>query len=94
MNNDRSSPFLNLEKIYQENFHYLSSYLINLTSNKQLTEDIIQETFLKLLKSPEKIKQVSYIRSWLVVNVRNTLIDHYRKKVLASYGMMKNCKDF
>lgn len=80
MQKDQKSPFSYIEKVYRENYLYLKRFLIKLTSDEHLSEDIIQETFSKILRSPERLKEVTYVRSWLVVNVKNSLIDFHRKK--------------
>lgn len=80
MNNDHLNPFSSIEREYKENYHYLKRFLIKLTRDEFIAEDIIQEVFSKLLKSPDKIYEVNHIRSWLTINAKNALIDYMRKK--------------
>ncbi|SFL72626.1 RNA polymerase sigma-70 factor, ECF subfamily [Gracilibacillus orientalis] len=72
--------FQRIEDIYKENYWYLKKILITLTKDEFISEDIIQEVFSKLLKNPEQIKEINYLKSWLGKSAKNAYIDYYRKK--------------
>lgn len=76
----KNNPFQPIEDIYEAHYHYLLYFLIGLTKNEALAEDMIQDLFAKLLMTPESIADVTYMRSWLITSAKNNLIDHYRKK--------------
>lgn len=76
----KNNLFQQIEVIYEAHYLYLKNFLIGLTKNDALAEDIIQELFAKILTSPNRILEVTYMKSWLVQSAKNTLIDHYRKK--------------
>lgn len=76
----KDNAFDLIEKKYNENYNYLRNFLNKITHDENLTEDLIQETFFKLLRNPEHVLDVKYFRSWLITCARNLLIDHYRKK--------------
>lgn len=69
-----------IEEVYNEHYHYLRHFLIGLTKNEELADDIIQDLFAKILLTPNRILKVNYMKSWLIKSAKNTLIDHYRKK--------------
>ncbi|WP_042475617.1 RNA polymerase sigma factor [Bacillus ndiopicus] len=73
-------PFELVETIYLEHYLYLKNYLIKLTKNEAIAEDIIQELFTKILKDPAKLIEVTYIKSWLIKSAKNTLLDYYKKR--------------
>ena len=58
-------------------YHYLLSQ-----SNKELAEDVVQTTWLKVMKtysaSQQHSKPQSNVKSWLFTIARNTLIDEFR----------------
>ncbi|PFG05289.1 RNA polymerase sigma factor [Bacillus sp. es.034] len=89
----RKDTFSLIEKEYTMNYSYLKNFLVKLTNDQNLAEDVVQEVFSRLLKEPEKILEVQYIKSWLVSVSKNILIDHYRKKkphLLDEVDLMEN----
>ncbi|CAM3997977.1 RNA polymerase sigma factor [Mesobacillus zeae] len=72
--------FTLIEEVYREHYLYLKHFLLKLSSDEKLAEDIIQEVFSKILLHPNQIFDVKYMRSWLITSAKNLLIDHYRKK--------------
>ncbi|MEB3752711.1 RNA polymerase sigma factor [Geobacillus icigianus] len=80
MKKSHEDAFSLIEDVYKEHYLYLKRFLLKITSDEKLIEDVIQEVFSKMLLNPEKILEVKYIRSWLMVSTRNLLIDHFRKK--------------
>ncbi len=48
--------------------------------NREVAEDLVQETFLSGLKSLEKFRRDCPEKSWLYNILRNKIIDHFRKK--------------
>ncbi|ANB57242.1 RNA polymerase sigma factor, sigma-70 family protein [Anoxybacillus sp. B7M1] len=80
MKKSHEDAFSLIEDVYKKHYLYLKRFLLKITSDEKLIEDVIQEVFSKMLLNPEKILEVKYIRSWLMVSTRNLLIDHFRKK--------------
>lgn len=58
---------------------YLFSYAMSRVFQRELSEDLVQETFLSALKSKEKFKGESKEKTWLTSILKNKIIDHYRK---------------
>lgn len=75
-----TNPLELIEEIYKEHYVYLRNFLRGLTKNDDFADDIIQELFAKILVKPSSILDVTYMKSWLVKGVKNTLLDHYKKK--------------
>ncbi len=65
------------KKIYDQHIGYIQFYLRKLNMNKEETDDITQEIFLRLYKNLSKIESKK-IRSFLTVTARNLVIDNYR----------------
>ena len=74
------NPLVRVEEIYNEHYVYLKNFLIGLTKDGEVADDIIQELFSKILLNPTSVLKVTYMKSWLVRGAKNTLIDHYKKK--------------
>jgi RNA polymerase sigma-70 factor (ECF subfamily) len=55
-------------------YHYLLSQ-----SNKELAEDVVQATWLKVMKTSKQVNQQKNVKSWLFTIARNSLIDEFRR---------------
>ena len=49
--------------------------------NREIAEDLVQDTFLSGLSSLDKFRRDCPEKSWLYNILRNKIIDHFRKKV-------------
>lgn len=59
---------------------YLYSIAVIRTRNKQVAEDIVQETLLFAYKSRDGFRGESTERTWLTAILNNKITDHFRKK--------------
>lgn len=50
------------------------------TSSKEVSEDLVQETFLSAVKGFDGFKKDSQPKTWLFAILNNKIIDFYRKK--------------
>lgn len=57
----------------------LFRFLFNMTRQKELSEDMVQNVFLRMLKYPDNFKGFGEFRTWMYHIARNVLIDHFRK---------------
>ena len=55
------------------------------TSSKELSEDLVQETFISGFKSFDKFENRSKPKTWLITILNNKIIDHFRKSSKVSY---------
>jgi RNA polymerase sigma factor (sigma-70 family) len=63
------------------NMSYLRSFALKLTKNTIDSEDLVQETLIKILDNRSKYNVESgSFRSWITVIMRNIFINDYRKK--------------
>ncbi len=69
-----------LKKIYEEYKQDVFKYLVSLTHDISLSEDLVSETFLGALKSLHKFKGQSTIKTWLFSIARNKWYEHLRKE--------------
>lgn len=60
-----------MEEIYKEYAQKVYSYLLNLTNNKDIAEELLQETFYSAVKNINKFKYESSIKTWLYVIAKN-----------------------
>lgn len=58
----------------------LRPFAINLTHNREESEDLIQDTFYRALANKEKFAEGTNIKAWLFTIMRNIFINNYRRK--------------
>jgi len=58
---------------------YLFNYTITRVSDRDIADDLVQETFFSGLKSAKNFKGEASERTWLVSILKRKIIDHYRK---------------
>ena len=58
---------------------YLFNYTITRVSDREIAQDLVQETFLAGLKSMANYKGEASERTWLISILKRKIIDHYRK---------------
>jgi len=67
------------EKIYTEYYQSIYRYLLTLTSNSHIAEEITQETFFKALKNIKKYNPDYKMLTWLCNIAKNTYYTMYKK---------------
>lgn len=62
-------------------YDYVSGFLLKNTGDETLSEDLTQETFLKMIRSIEKYDTggSASFGTWLITIVKNCYIDHLRR---------------
>ncbi|MCI0696436.1 sigma-70 family RNA polymerase sigma factor [candidate division KSB1 bacterium] len=58
---------------------YLYSYALLRVRNRELAEELVQETFLAALKSCKNFAQQSSERTWLIGILKHKIVDHFRR---------------
>lgn len=73
---------LHIEQLYAAYHRDVYHFALYYTNNKQEAEDITQETFLKVLKQLNRLKDKSKVKTWILSIARNTTVDiHRRQKI-------------
>lgn len=79
----RGDPLL-LDQLIVEYQHRLLRYLLYLTSNRELAEDIFQETWMRVLLRGAQFNGNARFDTWLFTIARNLVIDFRRRRTMAS----------
>ena len=66
------------EKIYNDYFKLVYKYLLFLTNNADISEDLAQETFYKAITKIHTFKNKSKISTWLCQIAKNLLLNEVR----------------
>jgi RNA polymerase sigma-70 factor, ECF subfamily len=64
--------------------HRLFRYLLYLTGNRELSEDLFQETWMRVLQRGGQYNGAARFDTWLFTIARNLVIDVRRKRTMAS----------
>ena len=68
-----------IEKMYKENFQIVYKYLVCLTHNKDISEELTQETFYKAIQKINTFKNNCKISIWLCQIAKNLWYDEVKK---------------
>ena len=58
---------------------YLFNYTITRVNDREVAQDLVQDTFFAGLKSMKNFKGEASERTWLISILKRKIIDHYRK---------------
>lgn len=64
--------------------HRLLRYLLFLTGNRELADDLFQDVWMRVLVRGAQFNGQARFETWLFTIARNLVIDHRRKRVVAS----------
>ena len=83
---------ISLEDIYKKYYSIIFKYLMSLTKNTDLSEELTQETFYKMIKKINTYNEKSKFVVWLCEIAKNTYYDYLRKnkKILIKYEINEN----
>lgn len=70
------NAFMSLYDMYAE---MLLNYGLCITSDKELVKDCVQDVFIKLI-SKSRIYKLHKVTSYLLISLRNRLLDEFRRK--------------
>lgn len=77
------------EAIYREYWRRLFDFALAKTSDRDVSEEIIQGLFVEIWEKRNELR-ISNVRSYLFVSVRNRVIDHYNQKLFADLEVAEN----
>lgn len=76
-----------IEKLYLEYKQDIYNYLLSITHDHTLSEDLLSETFVKAIYSIGSFKEKSSIKTWLFGIARNLWLQSLRKdKAIVEYS--------
>ncbi len=92
LKNERN-PEMNSQKFKEEIVSMqgkLNHFALSLTCNTDDANDLVQETYLKVLSSEDKYEEDTNLKAWMLTIMRNTFINDYRKRKRANEVMSDN----
>ncbi len=86
----RRDPDL-LDRLIEQYQHRLLRYLVYLSGNRELAEDLFQETWIRVLERGHQYDGKHEFSTWLYAVARNLTIDYLRKRSPVSLdGLMED----
>jgi RNA polymerase sigma-70 factor, ECF subfamily len=77
-----------LDRLILQYQHRLLRYLLFLTGNREIAEDLFQETWMRVLTRGTQYNGSARFDTWLFTIARNLVIDFRRKRTMASLEEM------
>jgi len=78
--------------LYARYYRQLYRYLFNMTRQKELSEDMVQNIFVRMLKYPARFAGFGEFRTWMYHIARNVLYDHTTK--MKKLPAMSDIRDY
>ncbi|MCA1054686.1 RNA polymerase sigma factor SigX [Rossellomorea aquimaris] len=68
------------DELYAKYHQDVFNFLIYMVHNRQQAEDLVQEVYIRVLKSYQNFEGKSSEKTWLFSIAKNVAIDHFRKQ--------------
>ncbi len=72
------------EKIWNGFSTRLLAFINGKVNNREIAQDILQDTFLKIHLKLDTVKDSKKLTSWIYQLTRNSIVDHFRKQKIGS----------
>ncbi len=82
-----------LDRLIEQYQHRLYRYLLYLTRNPQLAQDLFQDTWVRVLERGSQYSARYKFETWLLSIARNLVIDNVRRKHPTSFSEMESEDD-
>jgi RNA polymerase sigma-70 factor (ECF subfamily) len=76
----RQGKAAGLERIYRRHKDKMYTYCLYITGDHELSKDVVQETFVKLMEQKVKLDSNARIKDWLFVCARNLTYNHLKRR--------------
>ncbi len=79
MQSVRDGELSNIAPLFERHSARLYNYYVRLTGNRQLSEDMVQDVFLRILTYRHTYRGQSRFTTWMYAIARNVQIDNFRR---------------
>ena len=81
-------------QLYISLFHNLQKFAKSIIKNKELSEEIVSDVFIKVWQNRAKLNEIENLRLYLYISARNTALNylsrHFRKTIVSLDEMALN----
>ncbi|MCB0278923.1 MAG: RNA polymerase sigma factor SigZ [Calditrichaeota bacterium] len=71
---------ISTEEIWRDYHKRLHAYIFSYVKDREIANDILQDVFVKIHHSLDKLNDLSRLQSWLYRITKHTIIDHHRSQ--------------
>ncbi|GIN60693.1 ECF RNA polymerase sigma factor SigX [Robertmurraya siralis] len=68
------------DELYSKYHHDVFQFIFYMVKNREQAEDLVQEVYIRVLKSYDRFEGKSSEKTWLFSIARNVAIDYFRKQ--------------
>lgn len=80
---------MDFSEIYDEYYNGIKKFILTITKDEWATDDLLQETFIRVKKNLGRVKDTSKLSSWIYRISYNLCLDHLNKKKRALLSPLK-----
>nr|WP_205168557.1 RNA polymerase sigma factor SigX [Bacillus pakistanensis] len=80
MNGEGKSLDSVFEELYNKYHHDVFQFLLYMVRNREQAEDLVQEVYIRVMKSYQNFQGKSSEKTWLFSIAKNVAIDYFRKQ--------------
>lgn len=78
-----------VQYLFDKYHSYLFKIAYNLIHNSDEAEDLLQDTYLKIIQNFKKYKTQNYFKQWIIKILKNNIINFYKKKKITTFDESK-----
>jgi RNA polymerase sigma-70 factor (ECF subfamily) len=82
-----------MKEIWEKFESRLRAFTMSKVNDKSVTDDIMQELFIRIHANIDRVKDETKIQSWIYQICRNLIIDHYRTLAMPLKGALQASTD-
>ena len=82
-----------MEEIWQKFENRLRAFTMSKVNDKSVTDDIMQELFIRIHANIDMVRDDTKIQSWIYQICRNLITDHFRTRTRQIEGTMQESTD-
>ena len=90
----REGKLENLGTLFERHHQRLFNFFLRMTASRHLSEDLVQEVFVRLLKYSNTYRDSYSFAAWIFQIARNVQIDFYRKSSSDEVSLENEKRDY
>ena len=80
-------------EIHDQYYSRVRGFILGLVRDESLADDLVQETFIRIQKNLDSLRDSSKISSWVFRIAYNLCLDHFRKRKESSFDENGNIQN-
>ena len=72
---------MDFSQVYDAHFHQIRTFILKMVGDEWIADDLSQETFIRVRKKLDGLRDFSKLKSWIFRIARNLCLDYFRSRV-------------